>query len=198
MTGRGIDQVLPRSVAPRLYEPYVKDARTYVELAEEASGRIDPPLTYEQVWGAALGVLDEVRPHARVINLETAVTTADEPWEGKGIHYRMHPANAPLLTTAGIDVCALGNNHVMDWGRPGLRETLSVLTGHGLATPGAGRDLAAARAPATVDTAAGRLLVVSYGTRSAGVPSAWRAGPEEPSPSSRTCRRVVSTRSSST
>ena len=30
MTGRGIDQILPDSVDPRLYESYVKDARVYV------------------------------------------------------------------------------------------------------------------------------------------------------------------------
>lgn len=30
-------------------------------------------------------------PDARIINLETAVTTNDEPWPRKGINYRMHP-----------------------------------------------------------------------------------------------------------
>ena len=30
ITGRGIDQILPDSVDPRLYESYVKDARVYV------------------------------------------------------------------------------------------------------------------------------------------------------------------------
>ena len=32
MTGRGIDQILPDSVDPQLYESYVKDARVYVRL----------------------------------------------------------------------------------------------------------------------------------------------------------------------
>lgn len=39
MTGRGIDQILPSSGEPRLHESYILDARTYVDLAEEASGR---------------------------------------------------------------------------------------------------------------------------------------------------------------
>ena len=30
-------------------------------------------------------------PDARVINLETAVTTSPTPWPRKGINYRMHP-----------------------------------------------------------------------------------------------------------
>lgn len=33
-------------------------------------------------------------PDARVINLETAVTTHAAPWPHKGINYRMHPGAA--------------------------------------------------------------------------------------------------------
>src|SRR5687767_6647604 len=40
MTGRGIDQVLPHPGNPTLYEGYMKTARGYVELAEEANGPI--------------------------------------------------------------------------------------------------------------------------------------------------------------
>ena len=40
MTGRGIDQVLPHPGNPRLFEPYVKDARDYVVIAEQENGLI--------------------------------------------------------------------------------------------------------------------------------------------------------------
>ena len=43
MTGRGVDQILPAAGDPRLWERYVDDARTYVELAEAASGKIPAP-----------------------------------------------------------------------------------------------------------------------------------------------------------
>ncbi len=45
--------------------------------------------------------------------------------------------NVPTLTAAGVDVCVLANNHVMDWGEPGLLETLDTLHGTGdwLAVP---------------------------------------------------------------
>ncbi|MGK7312149.1 MAG: CapA family protein [Candidatus Longimicrobiales bacterium M2_2A_002] len=180
MLGRGIDQVLPHSVDPRLYESYVKSAERYVELAETESGEIPSEVPYDWVWGDALAVLEAVAPDARVINLETAVTTSAEPWPRKGIHYRMHPGNVPVLTAAAIDVCVLGNNHVMDWGRPGLEETLSSLRSRGLRTAGAGADAAEARSPAVVETDAGRLLVFSYGVPSAGVPPAWAATAAEP------------------
>jgi poly-gamma-glutamate capsule biosynthesis protein CapA/YwtB (metallophosphatase superfamily) len=180
MTGRGIDQVLPHSVDPRLHESYVKSAETYVELAEEASGPIPDSASYDYVWGDTLQELSRVSPDARIINLETAVTTSDDWWRDKGIHYRMHPENVRVLTAAGIDACTLGNNHVLDWGRAGLRETLSTLREAGLAAPGAGLDLDEAAAPAVLQTGSGRLLVFSWGAPSAGVPRSWQAGPDRP------------------
>ncbi|MFO7892707.1 MAG: CapA family protein [Longimicrobiales bacterium] len=178
MLGRGIDQVLPHSVDPRLHESYVKDARRYVALAEAEHGEIPAPVPFDYVWGDALAELDRMDPDARIINLETAVTTSDSPWAHKGIHYRMHPENTPVLTAAGIDVCVLGNNHVMDWGRAGLRETLEALSAAGLPTAGAGESARAAAAPAVVETGKGRLLVFSYGTPTAGVPTDWAAAGE--------------------
>jgi poly-gamma-glutamate synthesis protein (capsule biosynthesis protein) len=180
MTGRGIDQILPRSVAPRLHEPYVKSADVYVRLAEEENGPIPEEVLHDYVWGDSLEELARLDPHARIINLETAVTTSDDWWRGKGIHYRMHPGNVPVLTAAGIDACALGNNHVLDWGYAGLRETLEALRDVGVQTAGAGADLEEAAAPATLQTPAGRLLVFSYGSSSAGVPEEWAAGPARP------------------
>ena len=58
MTGRGIDQALPHPVHPNLYEPYVRDAREYVALAEKASGPIPRPLSFEYIWGDALAELE--------------------------------------------------------------------------------------------------------------------------------------------
>jgi poly-gamma-glutamate synthesis protein (capsule biosynthesis protein) len=176
MTGRGIDQVLPHAVDPRLHEPWVKDARRYLDLAEAEHGEIPAPVGYDYVWGEALAELERAAPAARIVNLETAVTTHDEPWPGKGIHYRMHPANAPVLTTPGIDCCVLANNHVLDWGRPGLEETLDALRRAGLRKAGAGRDLEEARAPAVLPTGVGgRVLVVALGSVTSGVPRDWAA-----------------------
>lgn len=180
MTGRGIDQVLPHSVDPRLHEPLVKSAKTYVALAEEAHGPILEPVAYDDMWGDALAELARVRPDARIVNLETAVTTSDDWWRGKGIHYRMHPENVRLLTAAQLDICVLGNNHVMDWGRSGLEETLKVLHAAELGTAGAGFDQRMAARPARLETGSGRLLVFSFALSTSGVPPAWRAREHQP------------------
>jgi poly-gamma-glutamate synthesis protein (capsule biosynthesis protein) len=180
MTGRGIDQVLATPCAPQIDEPWVKDARDYVALAEGASGPIPRGVGPAYVWGEALALLEEERPDLRIVNLETAVTTsaARAP---KGINYRMHPANAGLLAAARLDCCVLANNHVLDWGVRGLEETLDTLHRLGLRTAGAGRDAAEAAAPAALEAAGkGRVLVFAWGLESAGVPADWAAGEQRP------------------
>ena len=125
MLGRGIDQILPHPGDPALREPHVRSATTYVELAEATSGPIPKPVAFDYVWGDALDALRRAAPAARIINLETSVTDSTD-FAPKGINYKMHPANIPVLTAAGIDCCVLANNHVLDWGRADLLQTLQT------------------------------------------------------------------------
>lgn len=176
MTGRGVDQILPHPGKPDLYEPYVRSALDYVELAERAVGALARPVGFDYVWGDALAELERARPDARIVNLETAVTASEDAWPGKGIHYRMHPANMPCLGAARIDCCALANNHAMDWGRGGLAETLDSLRRAGMRTAGAGRDEDEAAAPAKIELAGGaKVLVFACAATSSGVPAQWAA-----------------------
>ncbi|HSP15203.1 MAG TPA: CapA family protein [Thermoanaerobaculia bacterium] len=177
MLGRGIDQILRHSVDPVLYEHYMRTAKGYVELAEQKSGPIPRQAGPEYVWGDALAILKTQNPSARIVNLETAVTTVSEPWPGKGINYRMHPANVDLLEAAHIDCAVISNNHVLDWGRKGFDETLKTLHRAGLKTAGAGSNAADAAAPAIIDVPGGRVLVFAMADRSSGVPADWEALP---------------------
>ncbi|MFU8817298.1 MAG: CapA family protein [Pseudomonadales bacterium] len=181
MTGRGIDQLQATPSSPELFEPYVRDARDYLRLAERRHGVLARPVASDYVWGDALHAFERHAPELRIANLETAVTTSDCPWPAKSIHYRMHPANLDCLTVAGLDCCVLGNNHVLDWGRAGLLETLDTLHAGGIVTAGAGADAAAAQAPAALPLAGGgRLLVYSFGVPSSGIPAAWAATDQQP------------------
>lgn len=176
MTGRGIDQILPHPSAPRLFEPSVKSALKYVELAEAAGEPIPRRATFDYVWGEALAELERRDVSARIVNLETAITTSDDAWPHKGIHYRMHPRNVACLTAAHIDCCTLANNHVLDWGSAGLEETLAVLHRARIGTAGAGRDAKEAQAPACLYTPNGdRIQVFAFGMASSGVPPEWQA-----------------------
>ena len=177
MTGRGIDQILPHPSAPWLCESYVASALTYVDLAERAHGPIPHPVADAYLWGDALDELAQLRPDLRLINLETSVTTSDA-YLSKGINYRMHPANIGCLTAAGIDCCVLANNHVLDWGAAGLRETLTTLDAAGITHVGAGGEAATAARPAFIEVAGkGRMIVLAFGVMSSGIPPDWAARP---------------------
>ena len=181
MTGRAVDQVLPHPGDPRLYEPYVRDTRQYVQLAEAVNGPIGGPVDFAYIWGDALEARERLSPDIRLINLETAITASEVPWPDKGIHYRMHPRNLAAINTADIHCCTLANNHVLDWGYGGLAETLKFLHRSGIATAGAGNNLAEACAPAILDVPnKGRVIVLALGHRSSGIPRSWAAQPKRP------------------
>lgn len=179
MTGRGIDQALPHPGNAELREGYLHSALDYLRLAERANGAIPRPADFAYVWGVALEIWARMAPDVRLMNLETTVTRSDH-FAPKGINYRMHPANAPCFSAAGLQACALANNHILDFGAAGLAETVEVLHRHGVQTAGAGRDQSEARAFAVVETKPGRVLLISVAADDCGAPEAWAARPDRP------------------
>ena len=204
MLGRGIDQILPHAGDPRIYEPHASSATAYVELAESANGPIPRPVDFSYVWGDALAALEDARPSVRIVNLETSVTRSGR-YVPKGINYKMNPDNIACLSVAKPDCCVLANNHILDWERSGLVETLDTLKKAGIRYAGAGRDAAEAEAPAIIELmASGRVLIFAFGSPTSGIPRDWAAGENRPgisllervSPRSidRILRRVQATR----
>ncbi len=176
MTGRGVDQILAHPGDPTLHEPFVGDARRYVELAERTFGEIVRPVDDAYVWGDALKEWSRAAPDVRIANLETSITTSSDFWPGKEVHYRMSPRNIGCLVAAGFDCWALANNHVLDWGHAGLRQTLETLRAAGLKCAGAGMDRHEAASPVVRDVAGkGRVLVFSIGSVTSGIPYSWAA-----------------------
>jgi poly-gamma-glutamate synthesis protein (capsule biosynthesis protein) len=180
MTGRGVDQVLPHPDDPALHEGHVHSALDYVRLAETANGPIARPMGPADIWGDALAEWRRARPDLRIGNLETSVTRSDD-WLDKGINYRMSPQNAQTLKAAGFDGCVIANNHVLDWGRRGLLDTLDTLRSLGIKTAGAGRDAAEAADPMVLEVPSrGRVVVFAMAAESSGTPGDWAAGPGRP------------------
>ncbi|HEY3005633.1 MAG TPA: CapA family protein [Kribbellaceae bacterium] len=178
MLGRGVDQILPHPGDPRLWERYIDDARRYVGLAESVNGPVPRPAGFEWPWGDALPLLDELGPDVRLLNLETAVTTSEDAAPGKAVHYRMHPDNVACLQAIRPDAVSLANNHLLDFGRRGLEETLSTRARAGIPAAGAGADAAEAARP--VVTGDPRVVFFAFGTPSSGVPVSWAAGHDRP------------------
>jgi poly-gamma-glutamate synthesis protein (capsule biosynthesis protein) len=70
-------------------------------------------------------------PVFRLINLESPLTNARQI--GQGYDLRAPPAAVAALHKAGIDAVSLANNHALDAGPEGMRETVDVLSAAGIA-----------------------------------------------------------------
>ncbi|HZJ99928.1 MAG TPA: CapA family protein [Tissierellaceae bacterium] len=73
-------------------------------------------------------------------NLETSITTGGSPWPDKQFNFRSDPQNVPAMKEAGIDVVSLANNHTLDYGHEGLKDTLRYLEEGDISSVGAGID----------------------------------------------------------
>jgi poly-gamma-glutamate synthesis protein (capsule biosynthesis protein) len=81
-----------------------------------------------------------------MVNLECPITARGEKTP-KPYNFRMTPRYVPALTAAGIDIVCLANNHIYDYGKEGLFDTISYLDSAGVRHVGAGRDAAEAYRP---------------------------------------------------
>lgn len=98
-------------------------------------------------------------------NLEVTLLDADRAREA---HSRPAPRwifgpgdDARDVAALGFDVVSLANNHAMDFGAEGLTSTMRALDAAGIIHPGAGSDLAAARAAAFVGSGPRRVAFVA-------------------------------------
>ncbi|MCM8596776.1 CapA family protein [Accumulibacter sp.] len=94
-------------------------------------------------------------------NLECPIATVGKPLESKIASFRAHPR---VLETLAGRFAALGvaNNHSGDYGRDAFRQTLDLVTGHGIAVFGGGENLAAAHRPLLIDADGLRIAVLAY------------------------------------
>lgn len=76
-----------------------------------------------------------------IVNLETVIAKHGEPLEKKVYIFRSEPENIKVLNGMGIDLVTLANNHTMDLGDEGLKETIQHLRLGGIASVGAGENL---------------------------------------------------------
>lgn len=110
------------------------------------------------------------------VNLEVPLTRRDAPAE-KVVTLRADPEVSAQLTTMGVDVATLANNHSLDHGAAGLDDTGRALAAAGIEVVGAGADLTAASAPLVRETASGTVALFGL---AATLPAGFAAGPRRP------------------
>ena len=66
-----------------------------------------------------------------IVNLEGPLTTAEKPRK-HGYVFKADPACVQILTGSSVELCNLANNHSMDYGVAGLKQTAEVLAENGI------------------------------------------------------------------
>jgi len=84
--------------------------------------------------------------------------------EHGGAYHVSLPELGPDLKAMGFNVLSRANNHSFDWGVEGMRETSRVLDQNGIVYAGVGENLAQAGAARFLETARGRVALVSFAT----------------------------------
>ena len=112
---------------------------------------------------------------ARFFNLETTLNRVGEcpafPFSG-GTWLRTNPEVICDIKRFGFNIMTFNNNHAFDFGERGFLSTMNAVEQSGLIHAGDGMNLAEAAAPRYLDTANGRIALISINADLAGGPMA--------------------------
>ncbi len=91
-------------------------------------------------------ILSDVKPilagaDISMINLECPISTRGTKAKDKQFTFRAKPSSVDVLTSAGIDIVTLANNHILDFGQDAMLDTFTYLDKAGIKYVGAGHDL---------------------------------------------------------
>jgi hypothetical protein len=95
-----------------------------------------------------------------IANLETCVSETEETTDPASPKIAISTKTAECLLDSGIDIFGLANNHILDLGAAGLRDTLAFLKRHKLRHFGAGMTLDEAEAPLIVEVKGRRIALL--------------------------------------
>ncbi len=145
-----------------------------VHFAGSLESRLDDPAT-------AMGPLTKRLTNAdlAMVNLETAVTTSGVP-QPKDYVFRAPPVVFDALTSAGIDVVSMANNHGLDYGPVGVPDALTAARHAGMPVVGLGRNAGQAFRP-WVTTVHGQRIAFLAATAvvDASLVASWSAGDDQ-------------------
>ncbi|HTU83217.1 MAG TPA: CapA family protein [Candidatus Acidoferrales bacterium] len=166
----------PGILNPELFDPkrppeaefrtHVPDGFTFTAVGDLIISR--PLLRYERDDAGFQRVLATLK-NTDVLygNMETTILdmrafkgfpySNDGDWTNSSL-----PGVAPDLRAMGFDVVSRANNHALDWGIEGMRETSRRLDAAGIVWAGVGENRAQARAAAYYETPGARVGIVSF------------------------------------
>jgi poly-gamma-glutamate capsule biosynthesis protein CapA/YwtB (metallophosphatase superfamily) len=112
------------------------------------------------------------------VNLETAVTARGTP-QPKQFHFRTTGKAFTAIRAAGIDLVTMANNHVLDYGQTGLKNTLAAAKAARFPHVGIGVNARAAWAPYITTIKGTRIAIIGV-SQVAELASSWVATRHRP------------------
>jgi poly-gamma-glutamate synthesis protein (capsule biosynthesis protein) len=155
-----------------------------VVLAFAGDVHFEDPIASELRSGPQL-VLTSIRPvleraDVAVVNLETAITTRGTP-APKEYVFRAPPSAFAALRAGGVDVASMANNHGLDYGEVGLRDSLAAARKARFPVIGIGLNDTQAYRPYTRTVRGSRIAVIgATQVLDDHLISSWTAGPRQP------------------
>jgi poly-gamma-glutamate synthesis protein (capsule biosynthesis protein) len=120
------------------------------------------------------------RADIAVVNLETAVTRRGVS-EAKEFVFRAPPTAFAALRGGAVDVASMANNHGMDYGEKGLRDSLAAASRYRFPVIGIGLDGKSAYAPYRAKIRGQRVAILgATQVLDDHLIAAWTAGPRKP------------------
>ncbi|MFZ5987213.1 MAG: CapA family protein [Bacillota bacterium] len=118
------------------------------------------------------------RSDISMVNLECPVSEKGTKAKDKQYTFRAKPKSLEVLTSCGIDMVTLANNHILDFGREALLDTLQNLKERNIKYVGAGVNMDEASKPVFIDK---KGLKIAFIASSRIIPDAsWTAGKNSP------------------
>jgi poly-gamma-glutamate capsule biosynthesis protein CapA/YwtB (metallophosphatase superfamily) len=176
-------------------EPAASEARAATQAAARSAGKpvviaFGGDVHFEDNIGAELrarpsAVLASIgrvlrRADLAVVNLETAVTGGGTP-APKEFVFRAPSSAFAALAAGGVDVASMANNHGLDYGEEGLRDSLAAAKRSRFPVIGIGLNDAQAYRPYRATLNGQRVAVIgATQVLDDHLISAWTAGPDKP------------------
>ena len=176
---RALDaRAVSQAVSPRL------GSGNAVTLAFAGDVHFESPIR-EELAANPRSVLRSIRPvlgaaDLTVVNLETAITTRGTP-ASKAYTFRAPAPAFTALRAGGVDVASMANNHGMDFGLTGLRDSIAAARKAGFPVIGIGLNARQAYSPYRA-TIRGQRVAVLAATQVLDdhLIGAWSADPQGP------------------
>ncbi len=118
----------------------------------------------ENKFDSILGGMKDFLSHTDlcILNLEAPLTTSTNNIPKSGPNIKADPKAIHLLQYASVNLVTLANNHIMDYGKEGLSDTLKICEENGIHTVGAGMSRESIKKPYIFEKNGKKLAILNF------------------------------------